>query len=152
MRSTMPGVIVAAITTSATFFAFLATDFRGMTQLGFLTGTGILLFFLCVAFLLPALIVETERRAKRVPRLYLHTFGSDRLIRSSLERPWRTIVVWSVFLLLAGAASLRIEFSDNIQNLRAKGNRGVLMQDHLTNKFGQSFDYMMLVARGSTRA
>ena len=57
MRSTMPGVFVAAITTAGTFFAFLATDFRGMTQLGFLTGVGILLFLLCVMFLLPALIV-----------------------------------------------------------------------------------------------
>src|SRR5947209_15305166 len=61
MRTTMPGVFVAAITTAGTFYAFLATDFRGMTQLGFLTGTGILLFLLCVMFLLPALIVFSER-------------------------------------------------------------------------------------------
>ncbi len=44
IRTTLPGVFVAAITTAATFYAFLATDFRGMTQLGFLTGTGIVLF------------------------------------------------------------------------------------------------------------
>src|SRR5205823_10586761 len=53
MRSTLGGVVLAAITTAGTFFAFLATDFRGMTQLGFLTGAGILLFLLCVVFLLP---------------------------------------------------------------------------------------------------
>ena len=39
VRHTLPGVFVAAITTAATFYAFLATEFRGMTDLGFLTGT-----------------------------------------------------------------------------------------------------------------
>ena len=152
MRSTMPGVIIAAMTTAATFYGFLATDFRGMTQLGFLTGTGILLFLVSVAFLLPALIVESEKRATKVPKLYLHTFGSDHLIRFSLERPWQTIAIWSAFLIAAAIASLNLQFSDNIQNLRARGNRGVIVQEYLTDKFGQSFDYMMLVVHGKTQA
>ncbi len=151
MRSTMPGVIAAAVTTAATFYAFLATDFRGMTQLGFLTGTGILLFFLCVALLLPSLIAQTERRSTKVPRLYLHTFGSDKLIRFSLEWPKRTLMIWGVFLLLAAIASLQLRFSDDIQNLRARGNQGVVLQQTVTKKFGQSFDSMMLVVEGKTR-
>src|SRR6266849_5686286 len=61
IRTPMPGIFIAAITTAATFYAFLVTDFRGMTQLGFLTGTGILLFLVAVAFLLPALLVLSER-------------------------------------------------------------------------------------------
>ena len=150
IRSTMPGVVIAAITTAATFYGFLATDFRGMTQLGFLTGTGILLFLLCVAFVLPSLIIETERNTTRVPRLHLHTFGSDRLMQACMRKPRTTLVVWAVFLLVAAAVATDLTFSDNVANLRAKGNRGVLVQDYLTEKFGQSFDFMMLVAEGST--
>ena len=151
MRSTMPGVFVAAITTAGTFFAFLATDFRGMTQLGFLTGVGILLFLLCVMFLLPALIVFSERKeTRKAPKLYLHSFGAGKLIDISVARPGVTIGIWIVFIIVCGALATRVRFSDNIQNLRAKGNSGVVNQTRITEKFGQSFDFMMYVCEGKT--
>jgi predicted RND superfamily exporter protein len=151
MRSTMPGVFVAAITTAGTFFAFLATDFRGMTQLGFLTGVGILLFLLCVMFLLPALIVFSERKeSRRAPKLYLNSFGAGKLIDISIAKPLVTIGVWVVFIVACGIAATRVRFSDNIQDLRAKGNPGVVNQSRITEKFGQSFDFMMYVCEGKT--
>jgi predicted RND superfamily exporter protein len=151
MRSTMPGVFVAAITTAGTFFAFLATDFRGMTQLGFLTGVGILLFLLCVMFLLPALIVFSERKeSRRAPKLYLHSFGAEKLIDISVKKPLVTIGVWVVFIIACGIMATRVRFSDNIQDLRAKGNPGVVNQSRITEKFGQSFDFMMYVCEGKT--
>ncbi len=151
MRSTMPGVFVAAITTAGTFFAFLATDFRGMTQLGFLTGVGILLFLLCVMFLLPALIVFSERNeSKKAPKLYLHSFGAGKLIDISVARPGITIGIWVLFVVVCGALATRVRFSDNIQDLRAKGNPGVVNQSRITEKFGQSFDFMMYVCEGKT--
>jgi uncharacterized protein len=150
MRHTLPGVFVAAITTAGTFFAFLATDFRGMTQLGFLTGVGILLFLLCVTFLLPALIVFSERNEGRRPKLYLHSFGAGKLIDRSIARPGLTIAVWVIFIVVCAALSLRLRFSDNIQDLRARNNAGVQTQELITQKFGQSFDAMMYVAYGKS--
>jgi predicted RND superfamily exporter protein len=151
MRSTMPGVFVAAITTAGTFFAFLATDFRGMTQLGFLTGVGILLFLLCVMFLLPALIVFSERKeSRKAPKLYLHSFGAGKLIDISVAKPGVTIGVWVLFIVACALAATRVKFSDNIQDLRAKGNPGVVNQSRITAKFGQSFDFMMYVCEGKT--
>src|SRR5207237_5521525 len=132
MRKTVPGVFIAAITTAATFYAFLATDFRGMTQLGFLTGTGIILFLVCVLFLLPALIVAGERRAKaRAPKLYLHSFGAEKLINASIAKPGLTIAVWAIFIVICGGLATKIRFSDNIQDLREKGNPGVVGQEKL---------------------
>jgi predicted RND superfamily exporter protein len=150
MRHTLPGVFVAAITTAGTFFAFLATDFRGMTQLGFLTGVGILLFLLCVMFLLPALIVFSERNEGRRPKLFLHSFGAGRLIDRSIARPGLTIAVWVIFIAICGVLSLRLRFSDNIQDLRARNNAGVETQELITRKFGQSFDAMMYVVYGKS--
>jgi len=146
MQTTMPGVIVAAVTTAGTFYAFLATDFRGMTQLGFLTGTGILFFLLCVMFVLPALIVFSERKeTRRAPKLYLHSFGSGKLIDIAVARPAVTIAIWAAFIVICAALATRVHFSDNIQDLRAKGNPGVVNQARITQKFGQSFDFMMYV-------
>ncbi len=149
IRMSLPGVIIAALTTAATFYSFLATDFRGMTQLGFLTGTGILFFLLSVAFLLPSLIVISERRGeRRPPKLYLHTFGSDKLVDLSLARPKAMIAVWVVFIAICGVLAFRLRFSDNIQDLRAKGNIGVINQEKITRKFGTSFEFMMYVIQG----
>jgi predicted RND superfamily exporter protein len=150
IRSTLPGVLIAAITTSATFFAFLVTDFRGMTQLGFLTGVGILLFLLAVVFLLPSLIVIGESNTRKAPKLYLHSFGSGKLIDLSIRRPKLTIIAWVAFMAACAALATQLHFSDNIQDLRAKGNEGVVMQTRLTEKFGQSFDAMMYVVHGRT--
>ena len=150
MHATMPGVFVAAITTAGTFFAFLATDFRGMTQLGFLTGVGILLFLLCVMFLLPALIVFGERNERKRPKLYLHSFGAGKLIDLSVAKPRVTLAVWGVFIIVCGALATRIHFSDNIQDLRAGNNSGVRAQAEVTKTFGQSFDAMMYVCEAPT--
>lgn len=151
IRSSIPGITIAALTTAATFYAFLATDFRGMTQLGFLTGTGVVFFLLCTALVLPSLIAISERHAdKKAPKLYLHSFGSERLIGASLRHPRTTIAIWLFFIALCSVFMTRIRFSDNIQDLRAKGNVGVLNQEKVTKKFGQSFEFMMYVIQGKT--
>lgn len=150
-RTTLPSVSIAAATTAVTFFAFVLTDFRGMTQMGILTGIGILLFLLSVAFLLPALIVFNERAAgRREPTLYHHSFSSEKLVEASVRYPRRVILVWIVFLVVCGILATRIRFSDDIQNLRASGNRGVEVQAELTAKFGQSFNAMMFVTWGDS--
>lgn len=150
MRHALPGVIVGAVTTAATFYAFLATDFRGMTQLGFLTGTGIMVFLVAVVFVLPALVVVIERRreGKRIVRV--HSVGSTPILRFSLARPRAVIVGWLILVIVAGIAATRVRFSDNIQNLRSKGNEGIRLQNVVTEKFGQSFEFMMYGVRGKT--
>jgi predicted RND superfamily exporter protein len=151
MKHSLPGVAVAAFTTAATFYGFLATDFEGMTQLGFLTGSGILAFLLFVVFLFPALLVIVERRRKSA-HFHIHEFGSTRLVRTSLARPRFVLAVWAVVVIVAGLFATRIHFSDDIQNLRSKGNEGARLQAVVTQKFGQSFDFMMYAVRGTTAA
>jgi predicted RND superfamily exporter protein len=149
MKHSMPGVAVAAGTTAATFYGFLATDFEGMTQLGFLTGSGILVFLAFVMFLFPALLVLVERRRKS-SHFHVHEFGSTRLVRGSLAQPRRVILTWVAVVIVAGLFATRIRFSDDIQNLRSKGNEGARLQQLVTQKFGQSFDFMMYAVRGAT--
>lgn len=152
MRHALPGVIVGALTTAATFYAFLATDFRGMTQLGFLTGSGILVFLVCVIFVLPALVVIIERKREGKRTVRVRSVGSTPLLRASLARPRAVIIAWVVVVVIAGIAATRVRFSDNIQNLRSKGNEGVRLQEVVTKKFGQSFEFMMYGVRGATPA
>jgi predicted RND superfamily exporter protein len=150
MQHGLPGVIVGALTTAATFYAFLATDFKGMTELGFLTGSGILVFLLCVVFVFPALLIVIERRRPGHRKLSVHAFGSGRIVRASLRRPRAVIVAWVIIVAIAGVAATGVTFSDSISNLRSKGNEGIRLQDVVTEKFGQSFEFMMYGVRART--
>jgi predicted RND superfamily exporter protein len=144
-RSTLYGVFFAALTTAATFYSYLFTEFKGMSELGVLTGTGILIFLVCVLFLLPALLMATDGGGPAKGRLELRSFGSDRLVRQAIAHPRATVLVWIVIVALCAALMPGLKFSDNIENLRAKGNEGVTNQALVTQKFGQSFGYMMYV-------
>lgn len=150
MRNTLPGVIVGALTTAATFYAFLATEFRGMTELGFLTGSGILIFLLCVIFVFPAVLIVIERKRGDKRKLYVHAFGSGRVVRASLRRPKAVIIAWTVIVLVTAIAARKVTFNDSLQGLRATGNDAVRMQEEVTRRFGQSFDAMMYGVRGAT--
>jgi predicted RND superfamily exporter protein len=150
MRHALPGVIVGALTTAATFYAFLATEFRGMSELGFLTGSGILVFLLCVIFVLPAILIIVERRRSGKRDLKVHAFGSGRVVRASLRRPHAVIIAWTVVVVITGIAATRVRFSDSLQALRATGNDATRLQEKVTTTFGQSFDAMMYGVRGRT--
>ena len=150
MRHTLPGVIVGALTTAATFYAFLATEFRGMTELGFLTGSGILIFLLCVIFVFPAVLILIERRRGSKRELRVHALGSGAVVRASLRRPKAVIVFWVVVVIITGILGRKVTFNDSLQGLRATGNDAVKMQEEVTRRFGQSFDAMMYGVRGAT--
>lgn len=150
MRRTLPGVVVGALTTAATFYALLATEFRGMTELGFLTGSGILVFLLCVVFVFPAVLVVVERRRGGKPAPRVHAFGSERIVRASLARPRMVIAGWGVVVLITAVAATNVRFNDDLQSLRATGNDALQMQEEVTRTFGQSFDAMMYGVRGAT--
>ncbi len=149
-RHTGVGVLLGAVTTAATFYAFLITDFRGLSDLGLLTGTGILLFVATVFLLLPALLTIRRSNASPLPRLYLHSFGSDLLCRWSLARPRAVMIVAAVITVVLGAAAFRLQFDDDIRNMRSAGNQGVLLRQQIMKAFGLRFTPMMIRIDGSS--
>ncbi|MEM8793348.1 MAG: MMPL family transporter [Pseudomonadota bacterium] len=55
-RSIGPALALTAASTSVAFFAFAATDFVGMAQLGLIGGVGVLIAFLVSITLIPAIV------------------------------------------------------------------------------------------------
>lgn len=138
------GVLLGAVTTAATFYAFLVTDFRGLSELGLLTGTGILLLVTTVFLLLPALLTLLQHRRKRSKILYLHSFGTDILCRASMRHPWRAVIITSVLTLLMGTAMLGLDFDDDIRNMRSPDNKGIKLRKEVMEAFGIRFTPMMV--------
>ena len=146
-------VISGAVTTTATFWAFAGTEFVGLRQMGFLTGTGILFCLVSVLFLMPAMLAWSgahHRKRQREERLYLHGFGTDRLIRFSMRHARPVLAVAVVITLVLGAAATRIKFEDSIREMRPRGTRNQNIERLMTEHFGTGLDFMMLVLRGDT--
>jgi hypothetical protein len=150
-------VITGGVTTAATFYAFLITEFQGLRQMGFLIGTGIFFCMASVVILLPALLAwQEDRRARRHQEerrvLFFKGFGAPYLIRFSFRRPGLVLALGAVITLVAGIVALRLEFVDSIRSMRPEGNRGMQVQDEIAERFGSGFDYMMLIVRGDSEA
>jgi predicted RND superfamily exporter protein len=146
-------VISGAVTTTATFWAFAPTAFVGLRQMGFLTGTGILFCLVSVLFLMPAMLAWSEahhRKRRREPRLYLHGFGTDRVIRFSMRHARPVLAVAAVATIALGIAATRITFEDSIREMRPRGTRNQNIERLMTEHFGTGLDFMMLVLRGDS--
>ncbi len=146
-------VLVGAITSAATFYAFGVTDFTGLYQMGLLTGTGILFCMVAVLLLLPAMLAWSEdhhRKRQREVRFYLHGLGSTQLIRFSMRRPWLILGVGLAITVFAGMFAFELEFEDSVQAMRPKGNPGVAVREEVAERFGLGFEQMMLLLQGES--
>jgi predicted RND superfamily exporter protein len=142
-----------AITTTATFYAFAPTDFIGLRQMGFLTGTGILFCALAVFVLLPAMLAWSEDRHEKrgkVPNLYLHSFGSETVTRFCMRH--RRPVLWAGAALTVAALALasQAKFDESMKTMRPRGNRGIDVATEVGQTFGSGFDSMTLLLSGRT--
>ncbi len=143
-RFTGVSVLLGAVTTAITFYAFLVTEFRGLWELGLITGTGILLLVTTVYLMLPALLTLLRKRHAGGRRLHLHSFGSDLLCRASLRRPTVTLVLAALVTIALGAAMTGLKFDDDMRNLRSGDNRADNLRTRVMGAFGLRFSPMTI--------
>ncbi len=143
-RHTGVGVLLGAVTTAATFYSFLATDFAGLWELGLLTGTGILILVVTVYLLLPALLSLVDRRRSGDRPLILRSFGSDILCRQSLKRPWMTITIAGFVTVILGFGMRNLEWDDDFRNMRSGDNRAIQLRQEIMDAFDLRFSPMIL--------
>jgi uncharacterized protein len=138
-----PGMLLAAISAAATFYVLMLTDFRGLQELGFISGTALLLSWLGMMFVFPALLVIVDRRHAERPRVSV-----PRAIR--LERmhvPLVEHITAHPRAILAGAALLAalsvwgfgsVHFDYNLLNLQAEGTESVTWEKKILQTSGRS--------------
>jgi predicted RND superfamily exporter protein len=146
-------VLAGAITTTATFYAFTFTDFVGLRQMGLLTGTGILFCATSVLILLPAMLAWSEdhhERRKTAPHLFLHGFGSERLMRFCMRHRRITLLAGVAITLAALGFALRIQFDEDMKTMRPQGNKGIDVTAEVGRTFGSGFDSMTLLLSGNS--
>jgi len=144
------GMFTGAITSAGTFYAMCVTEFRGLWEMGFLIGTGILLSMVSIVFLLPAMLQWNEGRQRKrdvLRKLYVQSFGFERLITVAANHAAVTLLLVVAITAILGYAAWNIGFSDNIADLRSPGNAGLIAQQKLREKFAADLNTMVAIVR-----
>jgi hopanoid biosynthesis associated RND transporter like protein HpnN len=140
---TGPGVLLSAVTAAATFFVLCLTDFRGVQELGFISGTAILFSWLAMMTVFPAALVLVDRRQAGPPRAIMpraHALESIRVpLVDRLTRHPRKVLTVAAVLTLASALALGwVQFDYNLLNLQARGTESVEWEKRILAKSGRS--------------
>ena len=126
---------LAAAATTAGFYAFLPTAYLGVSELGEIAGTGMIIAFLCSITILPALLTVIKPPPEREPAGYKFLAPVDDFI----EKHRYVIIIGTLAVALAGTPLLRnLHFDFNPLNLDSQTQESVstlidLMKDPNTD-------------------
>jgi hopanoid biosynthesis associated RND transporter like protein HpnN len=140
-----PGMLLGAVTAAGTFYVLMLTDFRGLQELGFIAGTAILLAWLAMMTVFPAVLALIERRRARrdadrppVPR----TLALERVrvpLMDQVAAHPRTVLALAGLLTVAALVGLlRLQFDYNLLNLQAEGTESVEWEKRILATAGRS--------------
>ena len=141
MTGTAIGVLLAQITTAATFFALLFIDFPSLRDLGGLVGGGILISCVFTLVLLPALLATTARqRGRPLMAPWLGGFVAR----------WSRAIVAAAVLVTLGlglAAALGLRVNMSLERLQARTS-GADLEREIGSRFGLPTDVLLVVNEG----
>jgi predicted RND superfamily exporter protein len=148
------GVFTGAITSAGTFYALCISRFRGLFDLGFLIGSGILLCAFAIVFLMPAMITWNEgvrkRKVESIKKLHLQSFGLERLIPFSVRHRVPVIVIVTLLAVVSAWLGTRLTFNNSINALRSNRTDAAQVQSRIAETFGASLSYMMAIAEADS--
>lgn len=138
MGGTASSVVLAQMTTAATFFALLFIDFPPLQELGSLVGLGILLCCGLTVLLLPALL---PRRTDARPGRGLTAVWLGRFVTTAAAP-----IVWisAIATLVLGAASTRLHLDTSIDKLQAQ-TRGTRLEQEIADRFSLPRDVLLVL-------
>ena len=148
-----PGMLLGAVTAAGTFYVLGFTDFRGVQELGIISGTAILLAWLATMTVFPAALVLIDRRHIDRPRVTVpRALALERIHVPLVERlanSPRTVLGLAVVLTLLSAWGWRwVGFDYNLLNLQAKGTESVVWEKRILDTAGRS-GFAALATAGS---
>ena len=158
------GIFTGCFTTAGAFLAMSLTDFRGIQEMGVISGGGLLLCLVPMITVLPVLLlrgrqnridkVEGVRQQAAAARVASDaaTAGGEvldaraRLERFWLDRPWTVIGVVAALCVLAAVRLPSVRFDYNLLNMQSAGLPAVVFEHKLIASSEKSVLFGALVA------
>ncbi len=138
--NTGQGIFTGCFTTAGAFFAMSLTDFRGIQEMGIITGGGMLICLVPMMTLLPALLLREKglRHDESDPRPATLSSGAvtapdwrERTERFWLGRPWWVLGAGLGLSAVCAVYALRVPFDYNLLNMQSDGLSSVIFEKKL---------------------
>ncbi|MDB6027478.1 MAG: putative exporter of the superfamily [Verrucomicrobiales bacterium] len=126
------GIFTGALTTAGAFLAMGMTKFKGIQEMGIICGSGMMLCFIPMMTMLPALLL---RGRQNVLDNKMKDIGATRarLEEFWLRRPGTLITITVIVCALAGTQFGKVYFDYNLLNMQSKGLASVEYEKKLIN-------------------
>ncbi|MDP3979804.1 MAG: MMPL family transporter [Chlamydiota bacterium] len=141
----VPSVIAGALTTAIAFYSMLGVQFRGIRELGFIAGSGILLTLLAMLIILPALLRAVDYK-HHGPMAAIWKRTRLQVIENIFRFPTVLGLGAILITLLALILSFDISFDYNILHLQARGTESVIWEKKLLKESERSSWFALSVA------
>ncbi|HEV7926351.1 MAG TPA: MMPL family transporter, partial [Verrucomicrobiae bacterium] len=124
------GIVTGALTTAAAFLAMGLTDFKGIQEMGIISGGGLALCLIPMMTMLPALLMRGRQNKMD------HAVGLPSESRTRIESFWLARPAWIVgaaltLCLVAATQYHKVEFDYNLLNMQSKGLPAVIYEKKL---------------------
>ncbi|QTA37808.1 MMPL family transporter [Thermosipho ferrireducens] len=139
---TLPGISAGAITTAVSFYILMFSKFKGLYELGFIAGTGILMCLLAVMFLLPSILYYTKPKTEKIRS---NTNFVKKYSNFLLNNKFLIMVIMFVVIFFPFFNGFEIKFNYNAFDL-LPDIPSVRMQNKLKEEYDNSFEYNILRA------
>jgi hopanoid biosynthesis associated RND transporter like protein HpnN len=128
IQTAVRGNLTGALTSAAVFLAALFTGFQGLRELGLIAGVGLILCFVALAVVLPALVVIADRR--RTGTLAPDAAAAPQappggVLGLAVRNPGRALVIVGLATAAFSYAPTRLHFERNLLELQAQGLESV---------------------------
>ena len=165
--NTGQGIFTGCFTTAGAFFAMTLTDFKGIQEMGIITGGGMLICLFPMMTLLPVLLLQRGKQNQhdlgvgqeslsdpaKAAALSLPTMDRrQRIERLWLDRPWMVMGFVGVLCVLAAVRIPRVTFDYNLLNLQSHGLSAVIFEEKLIESSTKSVLYGAVVANTPAQA
>src|ERR1700716_110146 len=122
---------LAAATTAVGFFAFLPTNYRGLSELGLIAGCGMLIAFACSITLVPAMLALFKPAGEPAPV----GFQSLARVDDFFQRHRIAVIAGTFLLILAGTPLLfHLQFDFNPGDLQSPDSPSVITYRELQHE------------------
>jgi len=148
LSHTGPGVFTGAVTTAAAYYALLFSDFRGVRELGFLTGSGILVSLVCAFFLFPALVAWRDQGKGREQKFgEISSFGLEKLGLQALRWPSLTLFLCAAITVGALGWAFKVRLNNDPRQLRPADQPTLTLEARVQEKMGKGQEAIVALVR-----
>ncbi|NUO07194.1 MAG: MMPL family transporter [Candidatus Brocadia sp.] len=152
LTRTGPAIILSALTTSLSFFCILVTNFKGLYELGVVSGIGVILSMMCNLFLMNALLVWISKSGLQRIQYGRNFFpGSGNFTNFLIGKTKYVLTLSALLVCLAGFGIARLKFNNNPDSLAPVDSPAILSGKKLSEKIGKKGEPLNIIITSDSK-